>query len=240
MAVTADWLYDAIAKRQGVLVKLANISWLLHAEGVAFCPAHDTLLVSDLHLEKASYLARSGNPLTPLDTYATLQRLTKLIALFKPAKVICVGDSFHDVGAFTRLSSGDRAELSRMVEMPTEWVWILGNHDPDLPADIPGKKRKQTIVGNIRIVHEPEQDAAYQVVGHFHPKGKVSVNRHRLRGKCYVLTENLLIMPSFGQYTGGLDVSDAAITRHAPKAGRQCFLMYEGAIYTLNERTRKT
>nr|WP_281358630.1 ligase-associated DNA damage response endonuclease PdeM [Alteromonas ponticola] len=218
---------------------MADISWFLHAQGVAFCPVHDTLLVSDLHFEKGSYLVQSGNPLLPLDTFATLQRLLKLIKLFKPARVVCLGDSFHDKGAFTRLSADDRTALSHLIDMVAEWVWILGNHDPDLPAEIPGNKRKQLSIGNIRIVHEPEADASYQMVGHYHPKGKVSVNRHAMRGKCFVLTETLLIMPSFGQYTGGLDVNDTAITEHAPKAARQCFLMYEGALYQLNERGRK-
>nr|WP_269468571.1 ligase-associated DNA damage response endonuclease PdeM [Alteromonas sp. ASW11-130] len=226
------------------MVKLAELSWLLHAEGVAFCPAHDTLLVSDLHFEKGSFLLQSGNPLSPLDTHATLQRLTNLIKLFNPSKVICVGDSFHDKGALNRLSKENRHALEEVINMPNQWVWILGNHDPELPVTLPGQKRQRVVVGSIHILHEPEvehdpeNDSHYQIVGHFHPKGKVTVNRHRLTGKCFVRTDNLLIMPSFGQYTGGLDVNDEAITRHATKPSRHCYLMYEGAIYQINERKR--
>ncbi len=236
MAVTADCLVETITRKQGVITQFGGNTVLLHADGVVFSPVHDTLLVSDLHFEKGSYLLQSGNPLAPLDTYATLQRLTRLVHLFNPARVICLGDSFHDRGAFNRLSTNDRQLMTELIAQTDEWVWVLGNHDPDLPDDIPGDKCHHLRLGKVLVVHEPEKTIAPQIVGHFHPKGRLMLNRQRLTGKCFVVTDSLMILPAFGQYTGGLDINDAAIIKRAPKSGRRCYFLYEKLIYPLNER----
>ncbi len=238
MAVTADWLFETITQKQGVISKFGGISFLLHAQGAAYSPVHDALLVSDLHFEKGSYLLQFGNPLTPLDTHATLQRLTRLLQLFKPAQVICLGDSFHDIGAFNRLSAEHRDLLAGLVNQTGEWVWILGNHDPELPTDIPGTKCHHLRLGELLVVHEPVNTSDRQIIGHYHPKGRLSIKRQRLGGKCFVLTDSMMILPAFGQYTGGLDINDKAITSLAPKSNRQCYLLYENAIYPLHERQR--
>ena len=44
-----------------------------------------------------------------------------------------------------------------------------------------------------------------------HPKAAVSVRGRRLSGRCFVTDGSRLILPSFGAYTGGLDVWDPAI-----------------------------
>ena len=96
MAITDTWLHGEVAANRVLPVKFAGQLFLLDARGVLYCPQRDALVVSDLHLEKGSFLSRFANPLPQLDTRSTLLRLQCIIADYSPRQVICLGDSFHD------------------------------------------------------------------------------------------------------------------------------------------------
>ena len=86
---------------------------MLDPAGAAFWPAKRVLIVADLHFEKSSSLAARGALLPPYDTRATLERLNRLVRLYRPKKVIALGDSFHDRNAASRLSQDDRMRSRR-------------------------------------------------------------------------------------------------------------------------------
>ena len=65
-------------------------------QGAMFWPARRALLVADLHLEKASWFARSGQMLPPYDSLATLAELSAVVSATGAEEVWCLGDSFHD------------------------------------------------------------------------------------------------------------------------------------------------
>ena len=54
----------------------------LHDSGALWWPDENTLIVSDLHFEKASSYARRGVMLPPYDTAATLEKLAEVIDAF--------------------------------------------------------------------------------------------------------------------------------------------------------------
>src|SRR5437762_13674650 len=81
---------------------------LLDACGAAFAKAHSTLIFADLHFEKGSSYARGRQFLPPYDTADTLARMAGAIARHKPARVIALGDSFHDGQAGERVGQHDR------------------------------------------------------------------------------------------------------------------------------------
>src|SRR5436190_21428217 len=105
--------------------------------GALFWPAHGLLAVADLHLEKGSSFAARGVLLPPYDTAATLARLAAVIARHDSRMVIALGDSFHDRTAHQRLASPDRDAISAM-QAGRDWIWIAGNHDPQLSSDLGG------------------------------------------------------------------------------------------------------
>jgi len=93
-----------------------------------FRPRGECLLVADLHLEKASYFASHGQMLPPYDSRETLTRLADTIRETGARRVFCLGDSFHDGDALSRIepyAAGMLASLTRT----TDWIWITGNHD---------------------------------------------------------------------------------------------------------------
>src|ERR1700754_2046617 len=91
-------------------------------QGALFWPARRALLVADLHLEKASWFARSGQMLPPYDTLATLTDLEALAAATDAAEIWCLGDSFHDKAGCDRLPAAARAALTRLTRRP-RWTW---------------------------------------------------------------------------------------------------------------------
>ncbi|MDJ0943646.1 MAG: ligase-associated DNA damage response endonuclease PdeM [Kiloniellales bacterium] len=182
--------------------------------GALFWPTQETLVVSDLHLEKASFFASRGQLLPPYDTAATLRGLEALVARLRPARVVSLGDSFHDPAAAERLDGAAAARIEALTR-DRDWVWICGNHDPAPPADWGGRVAQDLTLGPLVFRHEalPEGPTAGEVSGHFHPKASVRVRARRLTARCFVTDGRRLILPAFGALTGGLDVGSPAITR---------------------------
>jgi DNA ligase-associated metallophosphoesterase len=181
------------------------------SSGVLWWAERRWLLVADLHLEKATALAqRSRRLLPPYDSTATLARLGAAIDRLDPAVVVALGDSFHDSAGPDRLAADDLATLTRLA-CGREWIWVLGNHDPDLPRSLPGDRTEELQVDGLVCRHAAAPGAAGEISGHYHPKAAISGRAGRVTGRCFVADEHRLVLPAFGAYTGGLDVLDPAI-----------------------------
>ena len=194
-----------------LIIDVNGETLLLDACGAAFSPSHSTLIFSDLHFEKGSSYARGRQFLPPYDTTNTLLRMARAIARHKPARVIALGDSFHDANAADRLGAEERGMLEAMGKS-AGFVWITGNHDPHPPAWLAGEIAGTYQMGGLTFRHEPL--AAFQpgeVAGHLHPCASVAKWGRSVRKRCFVSDGLRLILPSFGAYTGGLDVGEAAI-----------------------------
>lgn len=232
MAISDTWLTQQLGQRQLSITKFADYLWILDARGVAYLPACDWLIVSDLHLEKGSYLSSYANPLPNLDSRATLLRLDKIIRDYNPRRVISLGDSFHDKHSMSRMIKEDRIYLCDLVHRVEEWFWVEGNHDPDLPDGIPGTPCFEVLLGDAVFRHEPQQsDGKAQIIGHFHPKTRTAISRRRFTGKCFTHDEKLFIMPAFGQFTGGLDIDEDVMLALLPKKARHTFMMYDDILF---------
>ncbi len=171
---------------------------LLDACGAVFARAHSTLIFSDLHFEKGSSYARGRQFLPPYDTANTLLRMARAIARHKPARVIALGDSFHDGGAADRLGPEERGMLEAFAQ-GADFVWITGNHDPHPPAWLGGEIAPTWQMGGLVFRHEPL--AAFQpgeVAGHLHPCASVAKWGRSVRRRCFVSDGLRLILPSSG------------------------------------------
>lgn len=175
------------------------------------------LVVSDLHLEKASSYASRGQMLPPYDTRATLKRIGALIRSLQPTTVISLGDSFHDRRARPRMAADDVAMVRSMTEA-CDWVWIEGNHDPNPPEDLGGRMAHELLLGDLVFRHEPSPGpAAGEIAGHLHPCARVIGRGGRtVRARCFATDGERLVMPAYGALTGGLNVLDAAFASLFP------------------------
>ncbi len=135
-------------------ISLNGLDFIPDLSGALFAPAFKALLIADLHLEKASNMARRGVHLPPYDTRASLAQLEAVIAQIRPEQLIFLGDSFHDDGARERIDVEDLARLRRISESAAT-VWITGNHDPHPPTDIGGRIADHVVLGGVTLRHEP-------------------------------------------------------------------------------------
>lgn len=204
---------------------------LLDGAGAIYFPNISALLVSDLHFEKGSFFAAKRSPLPLYDTLETLQNLEKLVRKYSPKQVICLGDSFHDYAAEHRINQNDADKLNSLCGGACDWVWVLGNHDKNFPSNIRGRQVAEYKIGNVNLSHE-NTGAEFEIIGHFHPKARVFVHEHRVVGKAFVHDQNLLIMPSFGTFTGGLYTDSKVITELFKSKPRQ-YIIYNQKLFKL-------
>jgi hypothetical protein len=203
--------------------------------GALWWPARATLLVADLHLEKGSSFATRGQFLPPYDTAATLARLEEAAGRLGARAVVALGDSFHDRAAAERVCPADQERI-RALTGRLDWLWIAGNHDPAPPAHWGGRVEDEVALGGLAFRHEADPlHGAGEISGHFHPKASVRVRGNRVSARCFVTDGRRLILPSFGAYTGGLDVLHPAISGLFPRGftahllGRRKLVAYPSA-----------
>lgn len=205
---------------------------VLDPAGAIWWPAPRTLIVSDLHLEKGSAAARRGRLVPPWDSAATLSALARLVARFSPARVLALGDSFHDDGGPARLSAADRAQLGALTAC-AQFVWVQGNHDPAPPAGIGGVAVPEFAEAGLSFRHQAQRGAAGEISGHFHPKARVPTRVGGVTRACFVADTRKIILPAFGAYTGGLDATSPAIAGHFPQ-GAMLHLLGEMRIFSFS------
>lgn len=203
----------------------------------AFLPDCETLLVADLHFEKGSYLqAIGGSPLPTYDTPDTLERLDQLITDYRPQHVAALGDSFHDTRAGERIQRRDFNAMNALTARVPRFTWILGNHDPDIPDGLAGDQEDHLEAGGFLLTHlptDPFGDAGVNICGHLHPKVKIRTRRSGRSFPCYAVSAERIILPSFGTFTGGLDVEHPAIADELPGA-RAYFATLDGRVVPIS------
>ena len=215
---------------------VAGVSALCDPRGALFFPHDRLLVVSDLHLEKGSSLARRGMLAPPYDTASTLGVLAAVLDHHKPDIVISLGDSFHDATGATRLPAPYRQALNGMIA-GRDWYWIAGNHDPDAPHDLPGRSVSELSFGNLLFRHEPAgvaQDG--EIAGHLHPGARIVRRGRSIRRPCFACDGRRLIMPAFGAYTGMLNIRDRAYAGLFAAGDLTAYMLGRAQIYPIAGR----
>ena len=185
--------------------------WLL-ADKAVYWPAKRSLLIADAHFGKASAYRSLGQPVPQGTTTDNLQRLDRLMAAFPGAQVIFLGDFLHGPGSH---ASGTLNALRAWRERHTgvALTLIRGNHDKragDPPGDLNIEVvTEPLLMGPFALQHEPDAHASHHVLaGHVHPvyrlRGK---GRQSLRLPCFLLGNQVSLLPAFGAFTGGYSVT---------------------------------
>jgi DNA ligase-associated metallophosphoesterase len=196
-----------------VPLSFAGETFAAFPEGALYWPAERTLLLADLHLEKASWYAKGGQFLPPYDSEATLAAVTAVVDRCDPLRLLCLGDSFHDPLGCERLGEQARAMLIALTAR-LDWVWIVGNHDPGFSDLCGGSLAEELDIRGIQLRHAADRnDPRPEISGHFHPKLRLNLKGRQVSRRCFVATASKLIMPAFGSLTGGLDAAHPEILR---------------------------
>ncbi len=182
---------------------LAGTALQALGSGALFWPQEQLLCVSDLHLGKSERIARrGGSPLPPYETRDTLTKLEQDLTATNAQTVVCLGDSFDDLGAALALPEAERLWITRL-QAGRRWIWIEGNHDPG-PIDMGGSHLAELGLGPLTFRHIAQAGAAGEVSGHYHPKAGVQARGRTITRPAFLLDDARLILPAYGTYTGGL------------------------------------
>ncbi|MGD9784599.1 MAG: ligase-associated DNA damage response endonuclease PdeM [Hyphomicrobiaceae bacterium] len=217
-------------------VSLCGKTFLADMSGALYWPAERALIVADLHLEKGSAFAARGQLLPPYDTRETLSRLAAVIDRYEAETVIALGDSFHDVQGPERMGADERAML-RAIQQHCEWIWITGNHDPQIGGAVGGHVREEIVVEGIALRHLPgPARTTHEIAGHLHPAARVHLNGFAMRRPCFVGNGLRLVLPAFGSYAGGLNVLDDAFAPLFGADGMAVWLLGQEGLYPVATR----
>jgi DNA ligase-associated metallophosphoesterase len=214
---------------------LGRLALVPDLSGALFLPDERTLIVADLHLEKGSAYAARGVFLPPYDSAATLAVLGAAILRCQPARVIALGDSFHDRGGQARLDPACRQTLQAL-QRGRDWLWITGNHDPQIGPALGGEVSEQIEISGVALRHEPDSSAhGFEIAGHLHPAAKVRMRGRALRRRCFALSPQRCVMPALGAYAGGLNLRDRAF-RPLFREGLSAHMLGDGRLFRIDER----
>lgn len=206
----------------------------LLAERAAFWHGPKWLLVADLHVGKpAAY--RAGGVAVPEPALAgDLGRLTGLIRLWRPARLVILGDLLHAAAGRTR-ETLHAFGAWRREHGATPITLVRGNHD--LAAGDPPESWGVECVGSpwphagVDLAHEPTSGGTgLSIAGHLHPgvrlgqpgAARAKTAGGRLRAPCFWLHGRCLVLPAFGSFTG--------LSIASPREGDRIFAVGAGEV----------
>jgi DNA ligase-associated metallophosphoesterase len=188
------------------VINFNNHEFKINNDGILFWLEKKIAIVSDLHLEKGSSFASLGQFIPPYDSEETLKKLINFLKTHEVQTIILLGDTFHDGGALNRMSLKVKSIFDSLVEN-YEIIFVLGNHENKMKSAFI-KFYERYIVDDIHFLHEAVLEKKYQISGHFHPVASLKINSKKITEKCLIHSENHLIMPAFGEFTGGLNINN--------------------------------
>ena len=202
-------------RQRGLRASLGGSAWTLLPERAAYWPARAMLVVADVHIGKAATFRAHGVPVPHGTAQDNLARLSRLIDATGPDVLVLLGDLVHAPEA---LGKATVAALARWRERHAELALILveGNHDARAGA-LPAQWRVERVaepwrLDGIALRQHPFADPSATVLaGHMHPvvhlRGRADES---VRLPCFWMRERMIVLPAFGDFTGG-----AALAREA-------------------------
>ena len=207
-------------------INFNNHKFQISKEGILFWIDKQIAIISDLHLEKGSSFGSSRQFLPPYDSEETLKKIFKATKNHEIKKIILLGDTFHDKNAFDRMSEKVFILFKSLIEK-YEVIFILGNHESKFEI---GRINflNEYVIDDIHFIHQALQTSIFQISGHFHPVATVKSSIKKITAKCLLHTNNHIILPSFGEYTGGLNINNPVL---------KPFASHESKIYMITNKS---
>lgn len=188
-----------------------NHSLDLLSEKAIYLEQLKALLVSDVHLGKSETFQSVGVPIPTTVNQATLDRLSRLCTQYDLEYVFILGDLFHSQSALVPEVLNPWFQFVESIDASVKL--IVGNHDLALVPKLEQLSISCILdtfqVGNLIFSHEPVfQPDCLTICGHIHPCIRIQSKLDNLRLPCFYFnqTQNLMVLPSFGEFTGGYEV----------------------------------
>ena len=184
-------------------IKIKHEPFYLLPFKALYRPLQRQLILSDIHLGKASHFRKKGIAMPSQSHLKDIDRIHYLIDQYKPETVLLLGDLFH-----SEYNNEWLWFKSMLMSYPdVQFVLVEGNHDI-LPRGTYvitnllkiGRMEEQHII----FSHHPLPDSSkLNICGHIHPGMRVTGKaKQSVSLPCFVLSETQFILPAFGDLTG--------------------------------------
>lgn len=186
----------------------------LFPQRALFWPSEEMLLAADLHIGKPAAFRAFGMPVPDGTTASTLRTLSQLLEATRAARLCILGDLLHS-RAGRDAATLWAVEQWRASHPKLEFVLVRGNHDRSA-GDPPDSWRVECcdgpmVVRDVALLHDPDQFdgiAGRYIAGHVHPVMTLHDNDGTsLRMPCFCFGRRRGLLPAFGAFTGGGQVS---------------------------------
>ena len=213
------------------LIKFGDEEFYAYPNKSLYWKRLNTLIIADLHLGKSVSYAKNKQFLPPYDTKEILDELFISLEEIKPNKLIIVGDLLHDAFSTLSLKEKDHKDFRQYMKN-TDFIWIKGNHDKNI--EIKGFNNfSKYEVDKFLFTHIPISSSLFQICGHYHPKAKISHKGKTIFKTSFVHNEKILILPSFGILTGGLDINSETIKKVLGTKNLNIYPVGQNKVYKL-------
>ncbi len=186
--------------------------WRLLAQRAALIESSASLVVADAHFGKAAAFRARGVPVPRGTTGDNLARLAELIERVQARRLVLLGDLFHARESHARPTL-DAMRAWRQRHAALEIVLVEGNHDrhagaPPIELGI-RVEAEPWRSDSFAFCHHPQRIAGETVVaGHLHPCVRLNGRADQsVRLPCFWLRDGLVVLPAFGEFTGGTTIA---------------------------------
>ncbi|OCA72233.1 hypothetical protein BBI01_08815 [Chryseobacterium artocarpi] len=207
-------------------ILIQNETFTLTNQRAVFWKTENALILSDLHIGKTAHFRKNGIAIANHIMKSDLERLSALIELFQPKKLIVVGDLIH---------AGDNSDVDEFCTWRNQYPdlkfhLVEGNHDritktleQKLCLDF---KASLLEIRRFSFIHDFDKTKSdFQITGHIHPGIMLNSAVKSIRLPCFVISDNQLLLPAFSEFTG-LD------TKNLPKKSK-FFVFTDLEIYEI-------
>lgn len=202
-------------------IQFANQHFVAHASKVLYWEEANTLLCADIHFGKPTIFRKQGVPIPEGACLDDMKLLNRLCGEFGCERLIILGDLIH-----AALTPDLDAQLRQALDAcPVgEIRLVLGNHDKQSFSCEKLQVCHDWHEAGYHFVHEPPTTATQPTIaGHIHPTVLLQQRHQRYRVSCFVIQDKQLILPSFGSFTGGYNISKRDADVIYPIAGDRVF-----------------
>ena len=193
---------------------VAGESLVLLPEKALYWPRRKLLVIADIHFGKAAAFRSLGVPVPRGTTTQNLLALDGLMAAWPSEAIVFLGDFLHARAAHAPAPVAARLAW-RLGHPHLALTLVRGNHDRHAgdPAAALGIELvdEPFTLGPFALCHHPDvASESYVLAGHVHPVFILSSRLDSLRLPCFVVGPERMILPSFGAFTGGHVIDEAA------------------------------
>jgi DNA ligase-associated metallophosphoesterase len=184
-------------------ILLAGEPFYLLAHKALYRPLKNQLILSDVHLGKATHFRKMGIPMPAQSHLKDIDTLHYLLNRWQPETLVILGDLFH--------SDYNREWLwfkALLMEFPhVTFILVEGNHDilQDSAYNIPNLIKTELLEEEHFIFsHHPLKDCSkLNICGHVHPGLRLyGPAKQSVALPCFYFNNRHFILPAFGNLTG--------------------------------------